>query len=132
MVILKNKCYNQLDAHQKTEQAGFRKGFSTVDHIQAINQLLEKTNEFNHNLALMFVDYNKTFDSLYHEKIWEALRNQGIPGNAIKILEQIYKNSLARIRLDREGSEFKVERGVRQEDPFSPNLFNAVLEEIFG
>ena len=44
-----------------------------MDHLQAVNQLVEKAREFNLDLALMFVDYNKAFDSLFHEKIWEAL-----------------------------------------------------------
>ncbi len=33
--------------------------------------------------------------------------------------------------MDRRGREFKIERGVRQEDPLSPNLFNCLLEQIF-
>ena len=103
MSLLKNKCYKELDAHQRPEQAGFRKGYSTTDHLQAINQLVEKAREFNLELALMFVDYNKAFDSLYHRKIWEALAIQDIPEGVIRFLESLYKNSKARIKLDKTG-----------------------------
>lgn len=79
MVLLKNKCYKQLDSYQKVEQAGFRKGFSTMDYIQTINQLLEKSKEFYLDLASMFKDYNQTYDSLHHEKIWKSLAKKNIP-----------------------------------------------------
>jgi len=132
MIIIKNRCYKQLDSHQKVEQAGFRKKFSTIDHIQALSQLIEKAKEFNIKTALMFIDFNKAFDSLYHDKIWVTLAEQGIDSEVINILEKIYKSCTAQIRLDTKGRIFKIRRGVRQGDPFSPNIFNAVLERVFG
>mgnify|MGYP000849031079 CR=1 FL=1 len=36
--IIKNRCYHQLDESQGREQAGFRKGCSTIDHLFVMNQ----------------------------------------------------------------------------------------------
>ena len=40
--ILQKRMERVLDENQPREQAGFRKGNSTVDHLQTINQLIEK------------------------------------------------------------------------------------------
>ena len=63
-----------LDENQPREQAGFRKGFSTVDHLQTINQLKEKCNEFKRPIFIGYLDYEKAFDSIEHEALSKALR----------------------------------------------------------
>ena len=50
--VLQKRMENVLDAKQPREQAGFRKGYSTTDHLQSINQVIEKCNEFNLPLLL--------------------------------------------------------------------------------
>ncbi|KAJ4435084.1 hypothetical protein ANN_23659 [Periplaneta americana] len=46
-------------------------------------------------------------------------------------IDRIFANSKAKIRLDKERKEFRLERGVRQGDPMSPKMFNSLLEEVF-
>ena len=41
-----------LDENQPREHAGFIKVYLTVDHLQTINQLIEKCNEFNRPLCI--------------------------------------------------------------------------------
>ncbi|GBP52215.1 Retrovirus-related Pol polyprotein from type-1 retrotransposable element R2 [Eumeta japonica] len=73
----------------------------------------------------------KAFDSLIHANIWEALREQGIEQKYIRLIRNVYKNSSACIQLEKKGDPFKIQKGVRQEDPLSSKLFSAVLEMTF-
>ena len=50
--------------HQPREQARFKAGYSTIDHLHVVNQLQEKANEYNWPLCFAFVDYEKAFDSI--------------------------------------------------------------------
>ncbi|MEL7307279.1 MAG: reverse transcriptase family protein, partial [Pseudomonadota bacterium] len=131
MKIMQRRLDKILDANQPRDQAGFRKGFSTMDHIQVMNQLMEKTREYNLPLYVAFVDYEKAFDSVKHKDLFAALHNQGIRGKIYRLLELIYSKAKARIKLETLGRKFSVKRGVRQGDPLSPKLFSAVLEEVF-
>ena len=72
---LQKRLESILDDSQPREQAGFRKGCSTTDHLQTINQIIEKCNEFNKPLCISFIDYEKAFDSVEHEAILKALQN---------------------------------------------------------
>ena len=129
--ILTNRLTKSLDENQPREQAGFRSGFSTIDHLHSINQLIEKTNEYNIPLCLAFVDYEKAFDSIEHNAVFDSLREQGINENYVQLLENIYSNSTALIKLHKNSNEIKVAKGVRQGDTISPKLFIASLESIF-
>ncbi len=131
MKILKNRIYNQLEENQEKEQAGFRKGFRTVDHIHTLNQVIEKAKEYQIEQHLDFVDFCKAFDMVNHNYLWEALHQQGVEQKVIRILANIYSNAIAYVRLDQNGTEFKLGKEIKQEDALCPNLFNAVMEKIF-
>lgn len=45
---------------------------------------------------------------------------------------QTVKYKKVKVKLEKEGYKFKIERGVRQCDLISPKLFTAVLEEVFS
>lgn len=129
--VLLNRMSAQLEEQQPREQAGFRKGFSTTDHIFTVTQVMEKFVEHNKILYLAFVDYTKAFDSISHECVWNCLREQGIHTKYINILQTIYKETQAKVKLERVGTTFPINRGVKQGDPISPKLFTALLETIF-
>lgn len=129
--VIHNRIRGQLDQHQPVEQAGFRPSFSTTDHLFTLNQIIEKYNEYHKPLYLAFVDYSKAFDSLKHTAIFTSLRSQGINETYIKLLELIYRASTASVKLLSPGPSFCIEKGVKQGDPLSPNLFTCTLEEVF-
>ena len=130
--LLQSRMERQLDENQPREQAGFRKHYSTTDHLQALGQTIDKCQEYNLPLCIGFIDYEKAFDSIEHFAIIEALRNININDIYVELLQNIYKEATARIHIDNHVSEkFEIERGVRQGDPISPKLFTAAIEDIF-
>ncbi|KAK6765521.1 hypothetical protein RB195_025436 [Necator americanus] len=81
-----------LDEGQPCKQAGFRIGFSTIDHIHTVPKLIEVSLEYKMPLCLTFIDLKKAFDSVETEVVVEALDNQGVPTQCIKVLRELYSN----------------------------------------
>ena len=79
-------------------QAGFRKGRGTRDQIAKIFQIIEKAREFQKNIYFCFIDYAKAFDCIEHNKLWEILKEIGIPDHLTCLLRNLHASQETRTR----------------------------------
>ena len=79
-------------------QAGFRKGRGTRDQIANIPWIIEKAREFQKNIYFLFIDYAKAFDCVDHNKLWEILKEMGIPDHLTCPLRNLYAGQEATVR----------------------------------
>ena len=129
-MVLHARLEKYLEPQQSADQAGFRKGYCCDDHLLTVALIQEKCSEFNQDLWIAAVRFEKAFDSVSHEAIWRALQEQGVPPKCIDVLTRLYAKQTGQVVSDRTSRTFKLERGTKQGDPMSPALFNAVLESI--
>ena len=129
--IIQKRLERKLDDEINIVQAGFRPNRGTRDHIFNIRNILEKCREFNKDLYACFIDYSKAFDCVEHQKMWKIMAQMGFPKHLIRLIESLYQNQEAAVRVDGETSEwFNVGKGVRQGCILSPYLFNVYAENI--
>ncbi|KAI8420615.1 hypothetical protein MSG28_007859 [Choristoneura fumiferana] len=130
--VITNRLERRFDDFQPPEQAGFRKGFSTIDHIHTLRQIIQKTEEYNRPLCLAFVDYEKAFDSIETWAVLQSLQRCHIDYRYIEVLKSLYSSATMSIRLQDESTQpIQLQRGVRQGDVISPKLFTNALEDVF-
>ena len=116
------------------EQIGFRKNNRTSDHILTIKATVNKyVNDVqNKKLYACFIDFQKAFDSVWHEALFRKLENNGINGNFLDLIKNIYKKTKCAVKLrDKTTKFFGYEKGVQQGNPLSPLLFNLFINDIF-
>ena len=71
-------------------QAGFIKGRGTRDQIANIRWIIEKARELQKNIDFCSIDYAKAFDCVDHNKLWENLKEVGIPDHLTCLLRNLY------------------------------------------
>ncbi|KAE9412481.1 hypothetical protein Angca_007946, partial [Angiostrongylus cantonensis] len=128
--VILNRIGRTLDEGQPCEQAGFRKGFSTTNHIHTLTCLTEVSREYRRPLCLTFIDLEKAFDSIEIEAVMEGTGSQGVPTQYIKILRELYNNFTTKISPFYNDINVDVKRGIKQGDTISPKLFTATLENV--
>ena len=77
-------------------QAEFRKGRRTKDQIANIRWIMEKAREFQK--SIVFTDYAKAFDCVDHNKLWEILKEMGIPDHFTCFLRNLYAGQKVTVR----------------------------------
>ena len=129
--ILQDRLQQYVNHELPDVQAGFRKGRGTRDQIAIICEMMTKAREFQENIYFCFIDYNKAFDCIDHNKLWKFLKEMGIPDHLICLLRNLFaaQDGTARIghgTIDR----FQIGKGIRQGCILSPCLFNLYAEYI--
>ena len=129
--MLCGRLRGRIMSQQSVDQAAYRQGFCTEDHLLSTTLLLEQCSEWNIDVWLGFVDFEKAFDTVEHNSLWEALVDLGIQPAYVNLLKILYRSQLATVASGAESRSFSLERGVKQGDPISSFLFIAVMEVIF-
>jgi len=95
----------------------------SINVIHHINKLKDK------NHMIISIDAEKAFDKIQHPFMIKTLHKAGIEGKFLNIIKAMYDKPTANIILNGEKLKaFPLMSGTRQGCPFSPLLFNIVLE----
>ena len=115
-------------------QIGFQANCRTSDHLLTLKSIVNKSvvDKKGKKLYTCFVDFQKAFDSVWHEALFRKLENNGINGNFLDLIKNIYQNTECAVKLNGKATKyFKYEKGVQQGNPLSPLLFNLFINDIF-
>ena len=140
------------------EQAGFRKGYCTVDNIFSLNALVQKyISKPKGRFYALFVDFKVCFDSINRRKLWNVLSKDGCHGKMLNILKSMYENVMMCVRVTQNDTKvcqdsklfrencksnfnvntnffitdcFKSLTGLKQGCILSPILFNLFIKEL--
>ena len=67
------------------------------------------------DLYLCFIDYEKAFDSVKHEELFQCLEKAGIDGKDLRLFQDLYWKQEAAIRINGKlGEWIKIQKGARQ------------------
>ena len=72
--ILQARLQQYMNHELPDVQAGFRKGRGTRDQIANIQWIIKKAREFQKSIYFCFIDYDKAFDCVDHNKLWKILK----------------------------------------------------------
>ena len=129
--LLLNRLIPVVEPILRKNQNGFRRGRSTLSQILCLRRLIEESNMSKIDLALVFVDFSKAFDSVDRSKMFEILRLYGIPEGIIAAIKVMYTdNSSTVMTTDGETQAFPTLAGILQGDTLAPFLFIMVVDYI--
>ena len=74
------------------------------------------------------MDFQKAFDSVKFDAIWEALKECDVEECYVELLKSLYSGQKGVVKFQVQSDDFNIERGTKQGDHVSTALFNAVLE----
>ena len=117
--MLCNRIQDQVLKELSPDQAAYRPGFSTEDHLTTLTLLFERCREWNREVWLGQVGFEKAFDTVEHEELWEVLHDVGASECYIQILRRLYSQQAATVVVGSESRPFALRRGVKQGDPIS-------------
>jgi hypothetical protein len=75
-------------------QMGFKPGYSTTDTICVLHSIISKYVHDKKRLYCYFIDYQKAFYSINHDKLWYRLVKSGITDKLLTLLKSMFQFSV--------------------------------------
>ena len=131
--IILNRLKPEAEKIIAEEQAGFRPGSSTTEHILNLRILCERYLHHQQDLYHVFIDFKKAFDRVWHASLWATMRLYNINTNLINATQNRYDKATSAVCFNGStGGWFRTKVGVGQGCLLSPTLINIFLERIMA
>lgn len=71
---------NKIDSNVSQEQYGFRKGKGTASAVFSLRMIIGRRVEVQKDIYMCFVDFEKAFNTGWHEEVVDMLQEIGVDG----------------------------------------------------
>ncbi|KAL3678874.1 hypothetical protein R1sor_021830 [Riccia sorocarpa] len=113
------------------DQTGFVAGRSIMDNVLSLKMCQDVTNITGEPSIFCKLDFEKAFDRVHHQYLWETFAKMRFSWNFIQLLQMLVGGGSAKVYLNGRFTEtIQLERGVPQGCPVSPLLFALTTQPL--
>ena len=121
-----------LARHLQRTQYGFRQRKSTAQAIHLVRRAMEYGERTGNNLLLLLLDWEKAFDKVKHEALFQSLERMQVHPQILDTTRPLYSKPTFFVEIEGSSSQMHEQvTGIRQGCPLSPYLFLVVMTCLF-
>ena len=135
--LMEKVVLNRLDHYCEKEgvipknQAGFRKGRSTIEHLVKLTTQVKQQFARRKNIIATFFDVKKAYDQVWHYKLLQKLKTHNKTGGMFDYIKTFLSNRHIQVRVGNTYSEPRdLHMGLPQGSVISPILFNILIADL--